>query len=288
MDAVNFSAWEGRTTQTSGVISPQHAAQIHATLLNGTDAPPNIGDTLPHLWHWCAFPQTVSNAELGRDGHPKLGDFLPPVALERRMWAGGSLSFHAPLRVGDRLECRSTILKVADKSTDSQPMVFVTVQHEVTGPEGLAVQEQQTIVYLQIPDVFTPPKKRGMPAETVVRRTQPVTEATLFRFSAITFNAHRIHYDLPYTQSIEHYPGLVIHGPYQAMQLMALATSHHGHAPNHFEFRGVHPMFQGPMFQGSDLELVATDHPEGGLALFTGQSGHQGTVAKATWEEGSQ
>jgi 3-methylfumaryl-CoA hydratase len=159
-------------------------------------------------------------------------------------------------------------------------MVFVTVGHDIKGPRGLAVQERQTIVYLDIPETFSPPKKRAMPTDAAAQTTFDVREPTLFRFSAITFNAHCIHYDLPYTQSVEKYPGLVIHGPLQAMQLMQLAQEHRGGPPSHFEFRGVHPMFLGC----GQLDLAAVEDEDGGLALYAGQAGHQGTVARALWE----
>lgn len=279
MDAVNIIAWEGRTKTVTGTVSAALAQQIHATLSPADPQAPTIGDPLPPLWHWCAFPPAVPNDELGTDGHPHLGDFLPPIRLSRRMWAGGSLTFHAPLCVGDELTCTSTILRVDEKLSSDTPMVFVTVGHEIRGPRGVAVRERQTIVYLDIPKTFTPPKKRDMPSDAIACKTFTVREPTLFRFSAITFNAHRIHYDLPYTKAVEKYPGLVIHGPLQAMQLMQLATEHRGGPPSQFEFRGVHPMFLG-----DDLDLAAVEEEDGGLALFAGQAGHQGTFARALWE----
>lgn len=279
MDAVNIVAWEGRTQTRSGRVSTGLADQIHATLAPDAPRAPAAGDMLPPLWHWCAFPPTVPTAELGTDGHPHLGDFLPPIRMSRRMWAGGALSFHAPLRVDEELSCSSTIMRVDEKLGAENPMVFVTVNHEIRGARGVAVREQQTIVYLDIPPEFMPPKKRAMPDNPAANKRFEVREATLFRFSAITFNAHRIHYDLAYTQETEKYPGLVIHGPLQAMQLMQLATAQRGGTPSQFEFRGVHPMFLG-----DDLDLMAVEEDDGGLALFAGQAGHQGTFARALWE----
>lgn len=279
MDAVNIVAWEGRSTTATGGVSASLAARIHATLDTTGTAPPAEGDPLPPLWHWCAFPTGVPTADLGVDGHPHLGDFLPPIHLSRRMWAGGSLDFHAPIAVGDPLSLRSTIVKIDEKARDADPMVFVTVEHELRGPRGLAVRERQTIVYLNIPAEFAPPRKRPMPEAPAEHRIFPVGETTLFRFSAVTFNAHRIHYDLKYTQDVERYPALVIHGPLQAMKLMELARARRGGPPSHFEFRGVHPMFLG-----APLDLMAVEEEDGGLSLHAGQSGHQGTVARAFWE----
>lgn len=279
MDAINFGAWEGRTTTASGGVGEALAAQVHATLGSGASPASTSGDALPPLWHWCAFPTSVSTAELGADGHPHLGDFLPPIRLNRRMWAGGSLEFLAPAAIGDPLTLRSTILRIDEKQNDHQPMVFVTVEHEIRAPRGIAVRERQTIVYLDIPEEFAPPRRRPMPDNPSDHCVFDVSEITLFRFSAMTFNAHRIHYDLDYARRVERYPALVIHGPLQAMKLMQLAQENVGGVPSHFEFRGVHPMFLG-----APLDLMASEDEDGGLALFAGQSGHQGTVAKAFWE----
>ena len=195
------------------------------------------------------------------------------------MWASGRLTFHAPLHVGDQLTCHSILREVSDKSTPDRPLVFVTVDHEIASPQGLAISERQTIVYQEIAPVFTPPKKRPMPDGPRHASTQIVDSARLFRFSAITFNAHRIHYDLPYARDFEHYPDLVIHGPLQAMLLMQVAVDEMGAPPSSFEFRGVHPMFLG-----ADLDLMACDGDAKELQLFSGQSGHQGMQASASWE----
>ncbi len=160
-------------------------------------------------------------------------------------------------------------------------MVFVVVDHEVHGAAGLAVRETQSIVYLPIPEKFTPPpKKPGPTADLVVDLRQPVSTPLLFRYSAITFNAHRIHYDLPYAQDVEKYPGLVEHGPLQANLLMAAATAWKGRRPHRFRFRGVHPLFHG-----SDLHLRGTKTADGELKICTvAEAGHRGMDATADWE----
>lgn len=276
MDMLNTQAWVGRTRDATGTISEAEAARIAATL--GVYAP-RAGDALPPLWHWFAFPEVVPEAELAEDGHPRRGDFLPPLPLRRRMWAAGSFEFRAPARVGDALTCRSTILSVEEKGSPKRPLAFVTVEHEIRGPRGLTARERQTLVYLDIPETFTPPAKRPMPTAPDAARTTPVTAATLFRFSAVTFNGHRIHYDVDYTRDVEHYPALVIHGPLQAIKLMELACDKRGRAPSLFEFRGVHPMFLG-----APLDLAACEDGDGGLRLVSGQDGHQGMTATAIWE----
>ncbi|MEM6306810.1 MAG: MaoC family dehydratase N-terminal domain-containing protein [Pseudomonadota bacterium] len=275
MDQINMDAWVGRETLTQGCITPQQAAHIQATVSTG--AAPVAGDVLPPLWHWCAFPAIADNDALGPDGHIRGSVVLPPIALPRRMWAGGALSFGQPLHVGEAIEQRTRIRSVTEKTSKAGPMVLVTLDHHIYGENGLAIEEQQNIVYLEIPDTFTPPEKRPIP---VVHQGQMDTPQTvLFRYSAITFNAHRIHYDLPYTQNVEHYPNLVVHGPLQATWLMAAAIQHKGRPPVFFDFRGVHPMFSGPRCD------IATREDEDGLSLWTGQNGHQCMQAKAVWKE---
>lgn len=285
LDQVNLSAWEGRTETREGVIAPAQAAQIHATIGDPARDAPKMGEAMPPLWHWCAFPPVCPLDELATDGHPKLGGFLPPVPLGRRMWAGGKLCFGAPLRVGVPFNSRSTIAGVTEKAGNTGRMVFVSVDHQLSAEGAVAIEERQDIVYLDLPTEFRPPLRQPMPEETVGRWTQPVNEALLFRFSAITFNAHRIHYDLPYAQEVEHYPGLVVHGPMQAVWLMRAATDVKGRAPESFAFRGVHPMLLIPGESGEMTIAACASEEARGLTLHTGQAGHQCMQATATWEE---
>ncbi|MEX0371518.1 MAG: MaoC family dehydratase N-terminal domain-containing protein [Tateyamaria sp.] len=275
MDQLNTDAWIGQETVSQGGMSEHQAAQAHATL--GEGHAPRHGDPLPLLWHWCAFPTTAPNDALGRDGHIRGSRLLPPVHLPRRMWAGGALSFHKPLYVGEQIERRSRVRSVIEKSGSTGPIVLVTVDHALYGDRGLAVEERQDIVYLNIPDNFVAPEKRAIPAPTQEAVDTP--ETLLFRYSALTFNTHRIHYDLRYTQEVEHYPALVVHGPLQATLLMRAAIrAQQGRTPLFFDFRGVHPMFAG---QTCDIALAETDE---GMRLWSGQDGHQCMVATATWE----
>lgn len=277
----DLSVWIGNTESTYGAVSSQVVAAVHATLDGQGDAP-IAGDEMPALWHWYAFPPTASMEELGADGHPKLGGFLPPVPLERRMWAAGKLQFYAPLHVGEALTKKSQITAIKEIDGAAGPMVFVTVQHDIHSAKGLCVSETQDIVYLRIAPEFTPPPKREPPRENlVVQRGILVSEALLFRYSAITFNAHRIHYDQPYARDVERYPGLVVHGPLQANLLIAAATKWKGRAPSQFQFRGVHPMFHQ-----DDVQLLATKGDDGALTLCTAvKDSHQGMTATAIWEE---
>ena len=282
MDQINLKGWEGRTASLTGHVSAMQAAMIHATLPGCSGPAPREGDPLPQLWHWCAFPPLAATEDLGRDGHTRLGDFLPPVALDRRMWAGGALTFHAPLRVGEPIRRQSKLLSVEEKDGASGPMIFVTVTHEIHGPRGLAIHERQDIVYLQIPESYRPPRAIPAPQSPSFSRDIAMSAPLLFRYSAVTFNAHRIHYDLPYATGIEHYPGLVVHGPLQATLLIDAATRWRGEPPAAFRFRGVHPLFHT-----DDLRLMGTPgtgQNDGALDLCTvAPAGHQGMQATARW-----
>lgn len=280
--AAPLTDWIGRSETTRGCVPETVATMIHATLARTCRPCPKHGDALPALWHWYAFPPAVGMDALGEDGHPALGGFLPPVPFERRMWASGSLEFLAHLRVGEEIEKTSTITGVEEKSGSTGGMVFVTVAHELQGAAGLAIRETQSIVYLPIAPKFTPPPKTPGPTENLAFDVrQPVSTALLFRYSAITFNAHRIHYDLPYAHEVEHYPGLVVHGPLQANLLMAEATAWKGRRPDRFRFRGVHPMFHD-----ADMALRATRIGDHGLDICTvAAPGHIGMTAHAEWED---
>lgn len=280
MDQVNLGAWIDRSDTVEGGISAQQSKLIHATLgLPGMTAPAD-GEMLPHLWHWYAFPPTAGMDGLGEDGHPRLGDFMPPVRLNRRMWAGGSLEFRAPLRVGEPLRKRTTIASISEKSGAAGDMVIIGLDHEVHGTSGLAVIERQNIVYLQIPDRYTPPKVTPSPDAAAVVEAVDVSTPLLFRYSAITFNAHRIHYDLPYTQQVEHYPDLVVHGPLQAQLLMDMATRQRGSAPQLFSYRGVHPLF---VRDAVDLRAVKSSTSEWSLSV-NADGARQTMQANAMWE----
>lgn len=236
-----FGAWVGRVEEARDEISARQARQMAATLGVSGDFPQ--GAVLPPLWHWMGWTPEAAMSELGPDGHPARGGFLPPVPLERRMWAGGRLRFHVPLRIGEPLYRRSEILKVSEKTGTTGRMVFVTVRHDVHGAAGLAVEEEQDIVFIAMPERFTPPPPVPAPAADW---SEPVAmdEVRLFRYSALTFNAHRIHFDLPYATGVEKYPGLVVHGPMQAMLLMEAARARRGAAiPAGYRFRGVRPLF---------------------------------------------
>lgn len=223
-DAIDLKQWIGRSEVRSDWINPNHLAAWNATL-DRDDAYPAIGDAVAPGFHWTLFPPLARQSELGHDGHPKKGGFLPPVELPRRMWAGGRLQFHQPLKVGEQAERLSVIERVEEKHGKSGHLVFVTVRHTLSGSNGPAIEEEHDIVYREAPQpeqlqVQAAPAQK-MAAGPWCRQIVP-DDVLLFRYSALTFNGHRIHYDRRYVTTVEAYPGLVVHGPLIATLLLDL------------------------------------------------------------------
>jgi 3-methylfumaryl-CoA hydratase len=267
----------GREWQRHEVLTAAPLEGLAALL----DRPRPAGAEVPPLAHWLYFLPRVRQSLLGSDGHPLRDGFLPPAQFPRRMWAGGQVEFLAPLRVGSRFTRRSSVTAVEEKAGRSGPLVLVTLQHEVSGPSGVAIRERQDLVYRPIADadaetaparpagVAAPPPDVGA-AERAAglngragldrrsglhgragrgRRVVRVDPVMLFRFSALTFNAHRIHYDRDYCREVEGYPGLVVHGPLIAMlmldQLLAVAGQP---AVESYSFRNHRPLFDDGAF----------------------------------------
>jgi 3-methylfumaryl-CoA hydratase len=233
------------------------------------------GDLLPPLWHWLYFLRSAPLGALGRDGHPAKGGFLPPVSMPRRMWAGGRFGFHSPLKIGEDVEKRSTIRDVRLKQGRSGALCFVTVRHEVDAADGeTAFWEEHDIVYREDPAPDAAPRLTDFVGDAW-HQTERVTpsEVMLFRYSALTFNGHRIHYDRDYARDVEGHAGLVVHGPLIAMLLMDLAQRSRDHAlPKTFEFRAASPLFDTAPFtlhasQDGDTTTLAAATPEGRLAM---------------------
>ncbi|ACD20903.1 FAS1-like dehydratase domain-containing protein [Paraburkholderia phytofirmans] len=234
------------------------------------------GDSVPPLWHWLYFLPVAPMSEVGPDGHPKRGGFLPPVPLPRRMWAGGRLTFHTPLKVGERATRTSTIANIEDKTGRSGRLVFVTVQHTIEAGGELKLEEEHDIVYRGAPqDGARPPQPQLAPKGETWRRTIDADAVMLFRYSALTFNGHRIHYDYPYVTEVEGYPGLIVHGPLIATLLVDLVRREQPQATlQSFAFKAVRPTFAGhaftvcgkPSADGKIIELWAKDH-EGYLTM---------------------
>jgi 3-methylfumaryl-CoA hydratase len=202
------------------------------------------GDELPIGWHSILFPRVVRQSQIGPDGHPQRGDFLPPVPLPRRMFAGKRIAFHEPLRVGDEVRRVSTIKQVTPKTGRSGQMVFVTVQTDISCPRGLAVSEEQDIVYREEPDKNAPPPApQPAPGKAVWSKVVTPDQVMLFRYSALTFNGHRIHYDHPYVTTVEGYPNLVMNGGLTTLLVFELAREHAATPIRQIASRNVRPMF---------------------------------------------
>lgn len=282
MDIANLDGWVGRTQTATAPLMPERVDELRATLSSETQDASEPGTAAPLLAHWTVFPPRVGMDALGSDGHPKLGDFLPPLDLPRRMWAGGEVRFHAPVHVGETLTKTSTLSAITRKEGRTSDMVFVTVDHELRGDAGAHVTERQDIVYLPMPEVYQPPKPVPAIEGPDVEEAFAITQTRLFRYSAVTFNAHRIHYDLPYAQGVEKLPGLVVHGPLQATALVQLAERAKGTAPARLKYRSIHPMFHD-----DDLRLLGKWETPNEMKLCTAAAtgGHTGMQATAFWED---
>lgn len=211
--------WIGRTQAECEFIAPRLAQQLAATL--DYEDVPTAGSPLPPLWHWAFFPHIVSQSQVGVDGHPTRGGFLPPVPLPRRMWAGSRVRFARPLVVGSEVTRTSQILDVAAKEGRTGKLVFVRLRHELEDLEGPLISEEQDVVYREpATTAYTAATGPSAPAEFIWKREIVPDPVLLFRYSADTFNGHRIHYDRTYTQEQEGYPALVVHGPLTATLLI--------------------------------------------------------------------
>ena len=247
-----FDSWIGKSQTVQDLLEPARTNALSVPL--GGEGGLQVGDELPLLHHWLYFWDVKPPQGLGTDGHPAKGGFLPPVALPRRMWAGGRLTFLKPLRVGDTVTKTSTILSVTEKTGRSGTLVFVTVQHELSAGDGVAIREEQDLVYRE-PAAGGPPAPVAGPApDAAWAETLDPNSVLLFRYSALTMNGHRIHYDRPYAIEEEAYPALVVHGPLQATLLIDLAARKLSAPITGFDFRGEKPAFDGaPLHVCGDL-----------------------------------
>ena len=275
--STDLTQWIGRTEAVDDTVTPTPVAALSATL-DWPSARPVAGTPLPYLWHWLFFLPLAQQSEIGPDGHPRRGGFLPPVPLPRRMWAGSDFAFHQPLLVGDRLTRTSTIVDVSEKSGRTGHLIFVKVRHEIrrNGAADVALTEHHNIVYRDAPgpnDV--PPAPVAAPGKFSWERRIKADEVLLFRYSALTFNGHRIHYDRKYVTEVEGYPGLIVHGPLIATLLMDLLRRQLSEARvAKFEFKAVRPTFDinpfsvhgQPAADGKSVRLWGRDH-EGWLTM---------------------
>jgi len=273
MDIEPLQQWIGRTERRADLVTATPVAALSATL-DRDDPEPLPGTGLPPLWHWLYFTPLARQSEIGPDGHAKRGGFLPPVPLPRRMWAGGRLEFHHPLRVGDEITRESRIADVRGKSGRSGSLVFVNVHHEIADARGVAIAEEHDIVYRDNPTPGAPaPEPRPAPAGAAFSREIVPDPVLLFRYSALTFNGHRIHYDRSYVTDVEGYPGLVVHGPLIATLLLDLLRREMPRARvRRFEFKAVRPLFDIHRF-------TVCGRPDGDRAVRLWARDHEGFLA---------
>lgn len=272
-DLSHLRDWIGRSETRSDLLTAAPLAALSATL-DRDDPAPEAGTALPPLWHWIFFTPQTRAGELGEDGHAKRGGFLPPVPLPRRMWAGGRLEFLQPLRVGENVTRVSTIKDVTVKQGRTGSLVFVCVHHAFSNAQGLALSEEHDIVYRDAPAPGAPaPEPTPAPRNEQFSREIVPDPVLLFRYSALTFNGHRIHYDRSYVTGVEGYPGLIVHGPLIATLLMDLLRRNLPDAKvKRFSFKAVRPTFDIHPFtvcgkaEGKTVTLWGRDH-EGWLTM---------------------
>ena len=262
MDIETLRAWIGRSETQADIAAAAPLAGLAALLDHA--APPR--DAIPPLAHWLYFLPHARQSDIDSDGHPKRGGFLPPVDLPRRMWAGGQLRFHAPIAIGANLVRRSVIRDITRKRVRAARLVFVRVHHEIDADGVLCISEDQDIVYREAAKAMPPARTKAVTpprASDATRRIVP-DPTQLFRFSALTFNAHRIHYDRDYCRDVEYYPGLVVQGPYIATLLMDhLLRERPAARVSEFQFRGVKPLYDTAPFD------VCLAEEQGAVRLWT-------------------
>lgn len=276
LDIDQLRGWIGRKDSGAENLNPALVHQFNATFDRSSGEAP--GDIAPLLIHFCLAQPAVPTAGLGTDGHAARGGFLPPVPLPRRMWAGGEFTFLGDIRIGDEVTRCSRIDDVVLKQGRTGPLCFVTVIHEVAANGSPVLTERQDIVYREaVGSAAASAEPEPAPAGAHSRRITPTTPY-LFRYSALTFNGHRIHYDKDYVRDVENYPGLIVHGPLQATLLCQFAADLKGSNPRRFRFRSL-----ATIFDTADFTINAT--PDGDtMKLWTAQlGGPLAMEATASW-----
>jgi itaconyl-CoA hydratase/mesaconyl-C4 CoA hydratase len=275
MSTTDLGAWIGRQETIHDNMDMGHVHKVALTL----DVPaPQAGQALPLLWQWGFFNGGLPYAELGDDGHPQRGGFLPPADNRNRMWAGGRVQFFRPLRAGIAASKLSTIANVVEKNGRTGKLLFVTVKHDYTQEGSVCISEEQDIVYREP----SPPKLEGTLAAPQAQWSETVepTSVMLFRYSAVTFNGHRIHYDMPYVTEKEGYPGLVVHGPLLAtLMCRAFVAANPGKRAVSLSYRGLRPLIAPKPIKAAGL----IQEP-GKAALWVEQDGTLAHQAELVFE----
>lgn len=276
-DEAYWRQWLGKSDVVTDTITAWPVAALAATL-DREEAVPAAGTVLPPLAHWLYFLPRTLQSDLGADGHAKRGGFLPPIPLPRRMWAGGRVHFLHPLWVGEPVQRTSVIADLQLKRGRSGDLVFVTVRHEIRNAAGLALTEDHDIVYRAMPDPQAPlPPGLAPPAAAQWSRQVALDPVLLFRFSALTFNSHRIHFDQHYVTRVEAYPGLVVHAPLCATLLIDLLRRHlPDRVVAHFDFRALRPLYAE-----GELRVEGAAEPDGKRVRLWAVAGDGGMVMEA-------
>jgi 3-methylfumaryl-CoA hydratase len=273
---IDLQRWVGRSRKSEDVVTATPLRGLAAVL---DCAPPPLvtGAPIPPAWHWLYFLLMAPHASLGADGADASTDFLPPLlGPARRMWAGGRFEFHQPLHLGERIERISTITAIEEKSGKQGPLVFLTLRHQISGEANRAVTEEQTLVFRSPPLPGQPLADNPAPVYKDWSREIMPDPVTLFRFSALTFNGHRIHYDRPYATEKEGYPGLLVHGPLQVLLLLELLRGVLPRPMRHFEYRALRPIFDRKPFT-----LNARQDGESVRVWSADNAGNIGTAGEA-------
>ncbi|MDR6871013.1 3-methylfumaryl-CoA hydratase [Bosea sp. BE125] len=270
MNLTQLKTWIGKSMEASDIVTPRLVQSFAATF--APHLAPYAPGEAPLALHWCLAPPISPMNAIGSDGHAAKGEFLPPVPLPRRMWAGGTIETLAPLREGDLVTRRSSIADISFKEGRTGPLCFVAVNHEIVTERGVALRERHNIVYREAakpgdPAAAPAPVERPAPTEPEAADLTWKVESSpvfLFRYSAITFNSHRIHYDHPYVTKEEGYAGLVVHGPIQATLMLNIIATLSGGEPIKFDYRGVSPLIAGEPFTVKARRL-----PDGAIKAWT-------------------
>jgi len=278
---IDYDSWIGRSEESLDVATLAPVRAMAATLDHPT--PLDVGAAIPPLWHWLYFLPRAPTSELSQDGHPHKGGFLPPIPKPSRMWAGSQVAFHAPLRIGAALRRTSTVADIKPKEGRSGSMFFVNVRHEIFCDGILAVVEDQDIVYRDAAPVAVKAAHQAAPrtAPALWSRAVLPSAPLLFRYSALTFNSHRIHYDRPYATEVEGYAGLVVHGPLLATLMLDLVRRELPDAGiRQFTFKA-----QKPIMDTHSFQVCGHQREPGSLALWVSDlDGAEATVGTALLE----
>jgi 3-methylfumaryl-CoA hydratase len=275
-----YDSWIGKQSSTEALVTAYQADALTATL-DRDDSPYKEGDAIPPGWHLFYIREVVKLRDTASDGHPKRGDFLPPIDLPRRMWAGTQATYHKPIHVGETIRNVTTIEAVTPKVGKTGPLVFLKLKHEISGEDGVATTELQDVVYREEAQPgAVAPEPPPAPAEAVWKRTIHPSPVLLFRYSALTMNSHRIHYDRTYVTEVEKYPGLLVHGPLTFTLLLDLFRRENSEtALKSFAVRAVSPIYDTHDFT---VEGVPGDDGEASLWALN-NDGRLAMSAKATF-----